>query len=130
MKEPQWISAALVEAIHERQLAEHGGQAGLRERSRLISALERAQGLFCHPHSPPDLCALAAAYASGIVKIRPFLEGNTRTAFTTCRVFLKWNNRKMLATTIERYLKMRALSTGDLCEIDFANWLREVTITA
>ena len=127
MKEPIWLPSGLVLAIHERQLAEHGGQAGTRDIHLLESALARPQQLFCCGDPPPDLCDLAAEYAYGLSKNHPFLDGNKRTAFVAYRVFLKWNGLELNATREERYLRMLALAAGELGKNDFAAWLRDVT---
>jgi death-on-curing protein len=113
-------------AIHERQLAEHGGQAGIRDPHLLESALARPQQLFCYGDPPPDHCALAAEYAYGISKNHPFLDGNKRTAFVAYRVFLKWNGFELTAGREDRYLRMLALAAGELSKEDFATWLRDV----
>ena len=127
MKEPQWISSDLALAIHERQLAEHGGQGGIRESHLLESALARPQQLLCYGNPAPDLCTLAASYALGIAKNHPFLDGNKRTAFVVYRVFLKWNGLILTAPRMDRYDRMVALAAGELTEEEFAAWLREVT---
>lgn len=125
---PKWITPAIVLAIHERQLAEHGGQSGLRDEGLLLSALARPEQLHSYGQPPPDLCALATAYAHGIAKNHPFLDGNKRTAFVTYRLFLKWNGLDLQATREERYLTMLALAAGEIPEDDFAQWLREHTV--
>jgi death-on-curing protein len=130
MTEPRWLSSDLALAIHERQLAEHGGQGGIRELHLLESALARPQQAFCYGSPPPDLCALAAAYAHGIAKNHPFLDGNKRIAFVVYRVFLTWNGIILTANKEDRYLKMLALAAGELSEEEFAQWLREVTTAA
>ena len=125
--EPQWISRELVLAIHNRQLAEHGGQAGLRDEGLLLSALARPQQLWCYGDPPPDLCALAASYAFGLAKNHPFLDGNKRTAFVVFRLFLKWNRLEIHAAKADRYLQMLSLASGEHTEDSFAGWLRSVT---
>ena len=130
MNEPHWITSDLARAIHERQLAEHGGQAGIRDPHLLESALARPKQLYCCGDPAPDLCALAAEYAYGISKNHPFLDGNKRAAFVAYRVFLKWNGLDLNASRDDRYLKMLALAAGELSKEDFARWLREVTEAA
>lgn len=125
--EPKWITPAITLALHDRQLAEHGGQAGLRDESLMLSALARPRQLLAYGDPPPDLCALAAAYAYGIAKNHPFLDGNKRTAFVVYRLFLKWNGIEMTAEKTERYLTMLALAAGEISEEDFSTWLRENT---
>lgn len=128
--EPNWITPKIAQAIHERQLAEHGGQAGIRDEGLLLSALARPQQLLSYGDPPPDLCALAAAYAYGITKNHPFLDDNKRTAFVVYRLFLKWNGLELVADRIERYVKMLALAAGEISEEKFAAWLRENTSEA
>lgn len=125
--EPKWINRVITIALHERQLAEHGGQIGLRDEGLLLSALARPQQLFSYGDPPPDLCAMAAAYAYGIAKNHPFLDGNKRTAYVVYRLFLKWNGLEMTADKVSRYATMLALAAGELAEEDFAKWLRENT---
>lgn len=122
------MNEELALAIHERQLAEHGGQGGIRDEGLLKSALARPQQLFCYGEPPQDLCALATSYAHGIAKNHPFLDGNKRTAFVIYRLFLKWNGLEQSATKEERYLHMLALASGKHSEVSFAAWLREVTV--
>lgn len=130
ISEPKWITPRITQALHDRQLAEHGGQSGLRDESLLLSALARPQQLLSYGSPAPDLCALAAAYAYGIAKNHPFLDGNKRTAFVAYRLFLRWNGLKLLAEKTERYVTMFNLAAGDLSEADFAAWLRDNTAPA
>lgn len=128
--EPKWITPEITLAIHDRQLAEHGGQAGLRDETLMLSALARPQQLLAYGDPPPDLCALAASYAYGIARNHPFLDGNKRTAFVIYRLFLKWNGIELSAERTERYTTMLALAAGDLSEGDFTAWLRKNTAAA
>jgi death-on-curing protein len=130
ISEPKWITPEITLALHDRQLAEHGGQAGLRDESLMLSALARPQQLLSYGDPPPDLCALAASYAYGIAKNHPFLDGNKRTAFVIYRLFLIWNGIELLADKTERYTTMLALAAGDLSEDAFTTWLRENTTAA
>lgn len=125
--EPRWITAEIALAIHNRQLAEHGGQVGLREEGLLLSALSRAEQKWCYGNPPPDLCALAAAYAHGIAKNHPFLDGNKRTAYVVYRLFLKWNGIEVNASKGDKYVHLLALASGEQTEESFAAWLRTVT---
>ncbi|MEK6232781.1 MAG: type II toxin-antitoxin system death-on-curing family toxin [Luteolibacter sp.] len=128
--ETNWITPDITLALHDRQLAEHGGQAGLRDESLLLSALARPQQLLAYGDPSPDLCAMAAAYAYGIAKNHPFLDGNKRTAFVVYRLFLKWNGIELNAEKSERYATMLALAAGEMTEDNFADWLRENTTAA
>jgi death-on-curing protein len=120
-----WMEKALALAIHERQLAEHGGTAGVRDEGLLASALARPHQLHADGDPEPDLCDLAAALAYGLARNHPFLDGNKRTAHVAYRTFLELNGVELAATDEEKYLTMLALAEGKLSEEDFAAWLRE-----
>jgi death-on-curing protein len=120
-----WIGKALVLAIHERQLAEHGGTGGVRDEALLESALARPQQLQAYGDPAPDLCDLAAALAHGLARNHAFLDGNKRTAHVAYRTFLALNGAELVATDEEKYLVMMTLAEGTLAERDFAAWLRE-----
>ena len=120
-----WIGKALVLAIHERQLAEHGGTAGVRDDGLLESALARPQQLHAYGDPAPDLSDLAAALAYGLARNHPFLDGNKRTAHVAYRTFLALNGSELTAADEEKYIIMMSLAEGKLDERDFAAWLRE-----
>jgi death-on-curing protein len=122
---PAWIAVEVVLAIHEEQLAEHGGGAGIRDRGLLDSALARPRNAV--GYGDPDLCNLAAAYAFGIARNHPFIDGNKRTAFVVCELFLAINGLILIADDSECVLTMLALAAGDLTENAFAEWLRDHT---
>ena len=86
-----WISRALALAIHDRQLAEHGGATGIRDEGLLESALARPRQLHTYGQPTPDLADLAAATAFGLARNHPFVDGNKRVALATCLVFLSEN---------------------------------------
>lgn len=123
----RWITMEIALAIHDRQMAEHGGQEGIRDESLLDSALARPQMKIAYEDPPLDLCALAACYAHGLAKNHPFLDGNKRTAFVVYRLFLKWNGLEITASREDRYFQMLSLAAGEHTEESFANWLRSVT---
>ncbi|MDH3659782.1 MAG: type II toxin-antitoxin system death-on-curing family toxin [Alphaproteobacteria bacterium] len=122
MSAPRWVLRAVVDAMHDRQLAEHGGAAGLRDEGLLESALARAQHL--HAYGETDLCALAAAYAGGICRNLPFVDGNKRAAFLTAYVFLRINGRTLVASEAEAVEMVTAMAAGELADQAFADWLR------
>jgi death-on-curing protein len=124
MNEPRWIQEKVVGAIHGRQLAEHGGLDGVRDPGMLSSALARPLNLFAYSNSKPDLPALAAAYAFGIIKNHPFVDGNKRTAYVICRTFLKLNGRDIEATDAEKYQAFIAAAEGTLSEEQLVEWIR------
>lgn len=119
-----WLEKTLALAIHDRQLAEHGGSAGVRDEGLLESALARPLQLHAYGDPAPDLADLAAALAHGLARNHPFLDGNKRTAHVAYRTFLALNGAELVATDEEKYLTMLALAEGNLKEQDFAAWLR------
>jgi len=120
-----WIDKALALAIHDRQLAEHGGSSGVRDESLLDSALARPQQLHAYGDPAPDLAALAASLAFGIARNHPFVDGNKRTAHVCYRVFLALNDAEFEATDEDKFVTMLGLAEGSLGETEFAAWLRE-----
>lgn len=119
-----WIEKPFALAIHDRQLAEHGGRSGVRDESLLDSALARPQQLHAYGDPPPDLADLAASLAFGLARNHPFLDGNKRTAHVCYRVFLALNGATMTASDEDKYITMLALAEGSLSETNFAAWLR------
>jgi death-on-curing protein len=119
-----WIQKELVLAVHERQLAEHGGSSGVRDETLLESALARPQQRYAYGDSPPDLADLAASLAHGLARNHPFIDGNKRTAAVMCETFIVLNGHSLLATDLELYPLYLGLATGELGEDDFAAWLR------
>ena len=119
-----WIERALALAVHERQLAEHGGGTGVRDEALLESALARPQQMYAYGDPPPDLAALAASLAFGLARNHPFVDGNKRTAAVACELFLALNNTALQASNLELYPAYVALADGSLAEADFAAWLR------
>src|SRR4051794_9650359 len=113
-----WIERALALALHERQLAEHGGGSGVRDEAPLESALARPQQLHAYGNPPPDLADLAASLAFGLARNHPFVDGNKRTAHVCYRVFLALNDAQLVAGDEEKYLRMLALAEGSLTEAD------------
>lgn len=122
MKEPQWVLRETVLALQERLLAEFGGLNGLRDEGLFDSALARPQQLFAY--GKPDLFELAAAYAFGLVRNHPFLDGNKRISFTTAIVFLELNGYRFTASESDATLRTLALAARDEDEAGYAAWLR------
>lgn len=114
----------LVLAIHDRQLAEHGGSSGLRDNGLLESALARPQQLYAYGEPAPDLVDLAAALAFGLARNHPFVDGNKRTAYVSYLSFLALSGGELVATAEEKYVTMLALAEGTLSQEEFATWLR------
>lgn len=122
MKEWRWISEPLIFAVHEAQLAEHGGDIGLRDPGLLSSALARPRNRAAYGDA--DAFDLAAAYAFGVTKNHPFLDGNKRTAFVVAAVFLLDHGLDLSLADAEIVRAVVALSDGSMSEADFAAWLR------
>jgi death-on-curing protein len=123
MKEPQWLLRETVLALQERLLAEFGGLGGVRDAGLLDSALARPQQLFAY--GQPNLSDLAAAYAFGLVRNHPFLDGNKRIGFASAILFLELNGLRFSAPEAEATLKTLALAARELGEAGYAAWLRE-----
>lgn len=119
-----WIEKRLALAIHDRQIAEHGGSPGVREENLLESALARPQQLHAYGDPPPDLADLAATLAYGVARNHQFVDGNKRTAYVVCRTFLLVNDADLIAGAEEKYLHVLALAEGKLTLQEFAAWLR------
>ena len=119
-----WIEKPLAMAIHDRQLAEHGGGSGVRDETLLDSALARPQQLFAYGDPPPDLAALAASLAYGIARNHPFVDGNKRTAAVACETFIRLNSGALQADDLELYPVYIALAEGSLTEDELTAWLR------
>ena len=124
MRKPIWLRRDVVQAIHQRQLAEHGGEDGLRDEGLLESALARPLNLWAYGDPKPDLAALAAAYAFGLTRNHPFVDGNKRVAYVACRTFLLLNNNDVDAAVEQKFLIMMRLASAEVDEQAFAAWLR------
>ena len=118
----RWVALSAVLAIHEEQLAEHGGVDGIRDRGLLESALHRLRDL--QSYGQPDLADLAAAYAFGIARNHPFLDGNKRTSAVVTRLFLRLNGHDLDATQAQRLAIWLALGAGETTEQALADWMR------
>ena len=121
--EPVWLDAAIALAVHDRQLAEHGGGQGVRDPAVLESALARPVNRW--GYGDDDRCALAAAYAFGIARNHPFVDGNKRTAWVFARLFLALNGLALRFAPEDAIRAMLALAAGELGEEELARWFRE-----
>ncbi|MDG0854544.1 type II toxin-antitoxin system death-on-curing family toxin [Roseateles puraquae] len=119
----RWLNAEVLQAVHLEQLAEHGGGAGTRDQALFESALARPQNL-AH-YGNPDVFDLAAAYAVGLAKNHPFVDGNKRTAYVAMELFLILNGTQLTADDASATLTMLAVAAGDIDEPTLAQWLRE-----
>jgi death-on-curing protein len=117
-----WIEPTVIRAIHEEQLAEHGGAIGTRDTGLLESALARPMQLAAY--GTPDVAALAASCGDGLAKNHPFIDGNKRTAFVAVELFLLLNGWALTATDAQCVLSMLAVAAGTLDEAAYAEWIR------
>ena len=117
-----WLEEHVVLAVHEEQLAEHGGAQGTRDEGLMQSALARPRHLASY--GEPDVFDLSAAYGFGIARNHPFVDGNKRTAFVAVELFLVLNGFELRAGDADCVLTMLSLAAGDLDEAAFAAWLR------
>lgn len=118
----RFVGRRALELLHDESLAEHGGRPGLRDEGLLESALARPHQLLAY--GEPNLAALAAAYAFGLVRNHAFVDGNKRAAFLAAGLFLALNGWRLEASQLEATRTMLALAAGDLSEDAFADWLR------
>jgi death-on-curing protein len=123
VSEPVWVATATVLAIHDEQLAEHGGLPGIRDMGMLESALGRPQNLF--HYEGLDLIELAAAYGYALAKNHPFNDGNKRVSAVVTELFLALNGADLIAPDAAIVQTWLALASGTMDENEFVAWLRE-----
>lgn len=123
MTEPVWLTVDLVLAIHESQLRKFGGPPGIRDLGALESALGRAQNRWAYEQS--DVATLAAAYAFGIARNHPFVDGNKRAALLAMVTFLGLNDIDFAADEAEAVVIIRDLAAGSVDEQGLARWIRD-----
>ena len=121
MSKPRWLTIREVLVIHERQLGWFGGAAGVRDRGMLESALSRPINKWEYERA--DLVDLAAAYAFGIARNHPFVDGNKRVAFLTAGAFLRLNGIHFAPPQEAATAAMLALASGEIDEAGFARWI-------
>lgn len=119
----RWIDEAVALAIHDEQLAQHGGGRGLRDAGLLASALSRPQQLAAY--GEPDVFDLAAAYAFGVARNHPFVDGNKRTAWVLARLFLRLHGHGYGGGDVAAVMAMLQLAAGEIDQDGFAAWLRQ-----
>ena len=115
-----WVATAVALAAHAEQLAEHGGAEGVRDAGALDSAMARPRNLALY--GEPDIAALAAAYAFGIARNHPFVDGNKRTAAVVAETFLLLNGHVLAASDADLVVAILALAAGELAEDELADW--------
>jgi death-on-curing protein len=118
----RWVSRQALVLLHDESLAIHGGASGLRDEGLFESALARPENLAAY--GTPDVFACAAAYAFGLAKNHPFVDGNKRVAFLAVGLFLRINGYRLAVSQADAVEAVLSLAAGDLSEPDFAAWLR------
>ncbi|HZX30435.1 MAG TPA: type II toxin-antitoxin system death-on-curing family toxin [Rhodocyclaceae bacterium] len=118
----RWLNRRALLLLHGESLALHGGAAGLRDPGLLDSAPARPENLAAY--GAPDVFDCAAAYAFGLARNHPFVDGNKRAAFLAAGLFLRLNGQRLAASQADATHTVLALAAGDLPEADFAAWLR------
>ena len=123
MKKPDWVTLPIVLAIHDEQLAVHGGSSGLRDIALLESALNRPLNKWSYESA--ELPELAAAYAYGIARNHPFVDGNKRTALLAMYTFLGVNGVDFIVAEADAAAMILALAAGEVSEDSLARWIRD-----
>ena len=123
MNEPFWLTVQMVTAIHDEQLAIHGGSAGLRDASLLESALDRPRNKWAYENA--SLAELAAAYGYGLAKNHPFVDGNKRTALLCIYTFLGTNSVDFVVPEPEAAAMILSLAAGEVSEENLARWIAD-----
>jgi death on curing protein len=124
MDVPKWLDERIVLAIHDQQIAEHGGSPGLRDSGLLESALNRPVNIHLYEEAP-SLFDLASAYGFGLAKNHPFIDGNKRVAFMAMYVFLRINGFGLSAPEEEATIFMMRLAAGEESQETLAQWLED-----
>ncbi len=122
-----WLSRQLILAVHDEQLAEHGGALGLRDEGLLDSALARP--LNRAGYGDPDIPELGALYAIAIARNHPFVDGNKRTAYVALESFLLLNGCRFPVSDAEAVVGMLAMTSGEIDDAEFIDWVRANAVT-
>jgi death-on-curing protein len=123
MTEPHWLDRRVIEAVHDEQLAIHGGARGLRDEGMLESALDRPRNKWTYEQA--DLAQLAAAYAYGIARNHPFVDGNKRSAFLALYTFLGINGVDFDVPEAEAAAMILSLAAGEISEENLVRWIKD-----
>lgn len=123
MSEPLWLTIAIVNAIHEEQLARHGGASGIRDVGVLESALQRPRNKWHYGET--DLAALAAAYAYGLARNHPYVDGNKRSSLLALFTFLGLNGVDFIVPEAEAAAIILALAAGEVDEEALTRWVKD-----
>ena len=123
----RWLEPDVIFAVHARQLAEHGGPDGIRDRNGIEAALARARNLAAYDE--PDAAELAAAYLFGLARNHGFVDGNKRTAWIAARLFLADNGLALAFDKVEAIRLVEGVAAGTIDEPELVGWLRRRLVT-
>jgi death on curing protein len=118
----RFVPLSAVMVMHAELIREFGGQTGLRDRGLLESALDRARNL--NHYEEADIFSLAAAYAVGLTKNHPFIDGNKRVGFITAYSFLSMNGLELIASEEEAVIVMTGVADGSIDQDMLAAWFK------
>jgi len=118
-----WLSRALILAVHDEQLAQHGGASGIRDAGLLESALARPANRAAY--GDPDIAELAALYAIALARNHPFVDGNKRTAYVALELCLRLNGLRFPVSDAEAAVVMLQLAAGEISDEEFTTWVRQ-----
>lgn len=122
--EPRWLTRSHLLYIHSQQIAEHGGDDGVRDEALLDSALSRPRNTFEYSEEA-TLAELATDYAFGVTRNHPFVDGNKRTSLLAAFIFLEINGLTLDVDEMEAADRVIALSSGEIGRDSFASWLAD-----
>ena len=123
MNEPEWLTKLMVIAIHDEQLAIHGGSSGMRDAGLLESALGHPRNKCAYEGA--ELTELAAAYGYGIARIHPFIDGNKRTALLAIYTFLGINGIEFVVPEADAATMVLSLAADEVSEASLTRWIRD-----
>jgi len=123
VSEPFWLTRRMIVAIHDEQLAIHGGASGLRDEDMLESAIDRPKNKWSYENA--DLAELAAAHAFGIARNRPFVDGNKRTSLLALYTFLGVNGIDFVVPEADAAAIILSLAAGEVSEQSLIRWIRD-----
>ena len=121
----RWLRQDTVLAIHEMQIAEHGGSLGIRDLDLLESALARPRNAAAYADPEPSIPMLAALYALGIIRNHPFVDGNKRVGFVLLELFLELHNNELTASDSECYTTIVDIAAGNMSDEAFIAWVND-----
>ncbi len=124
MREPIWVHASVVRAVHGRQIAEHGGSPGIRDAGLMEAALAHPRNVWLYENSA-SVPRLAAAYAYALTRDHPFIDGNKRVALVVLLLFLDLNGWQLDTPEEDLYVHMLELAAGNVSEEMLVSWLEE-----